>query len=305
MEKRLNNSKILMISHIADIDGMGSVILAYLAFKDIDYVLIEPKEQEEMLDFIKKSDYEQIYICDLGLGEKIGSEINTLNKNILLFDHHQSNLSLNKYPFAKVEVMLNNRKTSGTELFYDYLVNQKLLNPNQAITEFVELIRSYDTWDWYYNEDVIANDLTTLFNVIGTSLFIDYFKENLIKLDRFSFSEEHRFLIDLREKEISKVIKNCNQSMIKINFESLTAGVVFSDRYSSRIGNQLCLNHKIDFAIIIDMIENCVSLRSIGETDVSVIAKKYYGGGHKNAAGFPLESKTKSVLLRLVADNIS
>ncbi len=37
--------------------------------------------------------------------------------------------------------------------------------------------------------------------------------------------------------------------------------------------------------------EHCWSLRSKGDTDVSVIAKSFGGGGHKNAAGFKFNTK--------------
>ena len=36
-----------------------------------------------------------------------------------------------------------------------------------------------------------------------------------------------------------------------------------------------------------------VSLRSIGDTDVSKMAKKFGGGGHKHAAGFRVENRSK------------
>jgi len=305
MEKIINNNKILIISHIGDIDGMGAVILGYLAFKNIDYLLIEVNEQQEMLNFIKEIDYERIYICDLGIENQIGDEINLLNKNILLFDHHISNTYVNKYSFATVEVTLNGRKTSGTELFYDYLVREKFLKTNNRIIDFVELIRSYDTWDWQSDKNLMAKDLTTLFNILGTTLFINYFTKDLIKEENFIFSNEHQFLIDLKEKEINEVIMKCNNAMIKIDFENLIAGVVFSDRYSSLIGSYLSSNQEIDFAMVIKMNENKVSLRSNNEINVSIIAKKYGGGGHKNAAGFPLTNKMKKTLLNLIVDNLN
>jgi len=305
VEKHINNEKKLIISHISDIDGMGSVVLGFLAFKKIDYCLIEIKEQTEMLEFIKNSNYEQIYICDLGLEDKIGDEINGLNKNILLFDHHKSNMYVSKYDWATVEVTLNNRLTSGTELFYDYLVKEELLKPNQATTEFVELIRSFDTWDWNRTNNTRANDLTSLFTMLGTTEFINYFVTNLPILESFEYSQEHQFLINLREKEINELKQVCNQSVIKIMFEDLIAGVVFCDRHSSNIGNYLCQNQEIDFAMIVNLLENRVSLRSEGEIDVGVIAKKYGGGGHKNAAGFSLTNNDKKTILKLIIDNIN
>jgi len=305
MEKYLNNSKKIIISHISDIDGMGSAILGFLAFKNIDYCLIEVSEQQEMLDFIKRTDYEEIYICDIGMENSIGDEINNLNKNIKLFDHHESHMYVNKYNFATVEVMLNNRKTCGTELFFDYLIKHDLLIPNKATAEFVELIRSSDTWDWFRDNNTDANDLSSLFTVLKPIDFINYFVHNLPELNRFEFSEEHKYLIELRKKEIDELKLTCNKAMIKIEFENLIAGTVFSDRHSSIIGNYLCGNNEIDLAMVINLLESKVSLRSEGEMDVSKIAQKYGGGGHKNAAGFSLNKESKKYLLKIIIDNIN
>ena len=38
MIRKQNNNKILIISHIADCDGMGSVILGIKYFQNIDYI---------------------------------------------------------------------------------------------------------------------------------------------------------------------------------------------------------------------------------------------------------------------------
>ena len=64
MIRKQNNNKILIISHMADYDGMGSVILGIKYYSDIDYILCESSDLEELLkdDF---SNYEQIFICDL------------------------------------------------------------------------------------------------------------------------------------------------------------------------------------------------------------------------------------------------
>ena len=56
------------------------------------------------------------------------------------------------------------------------------------------------------------------------------------------------------------------------------------------MSNALCKRHPdADFAAMVTTTgktEGRVSLRSVGDTDVSVVAKNFGGGGHKNAAGF-------------------
>ena len=48
MIKNINNNKIIMITHIADIDGMGSLILAKKHYSNIDYILCEINELIEV-----------------------------------------------------------------------------------------------------------------------------------------------------------------------------------------------------------------------------------------------------------------
>ena len=63
--------KILLFTHKNDIDGMGNVILAKLAFNDIDYVLCETFELhdkvKEFIDTNKIYEYDNIFITDLCL----------------------------------------------------------------------------------------------------------------------------------------------------------------------------------------------------------------------------------------------
>ena len=77
MIRNQNNNKILIISHIADCDGMGSVILGIKYFQNLDYILSESSDLEELLkeDF---SSYEQIFICDLPFSKET---INVIENN--------------------------------------------------------------------------------------------------------------------------------------------------------------------------------------------------------------------------------
>lgn len=70
MIKQINNNKILIISHLADIDGMGSIILGKFYFKAFDYLLADNNYDFDLETDINAADYETIYICDLGFTDK-------------------------------------------------------------------------------------------------------------------------------------------------------------------------------------------------------------------------------------------
>lgn len=81
-----------------------------------------------------------------------------------LLDHHQTALHLNQYEWGKV--VLEDEQgllTSATSLFYQYLVMHGLLEKTDVLTEFVELVRQYDTWEWERNGNYQAQRLNALF----------------------------------------------------------------------------------------------------------------------------------------------
>ncbi len=93
----IRKMKILLFTHKSDIDGMGSVVLSKLAFKQVDYVLCETfnlqKEIEKYYQNKTIYDYDKIFITDLCPEksdlEKIKNDKKLENK-CFVFDHHKS-----------------------------------------------------------------------------------------------------------------------------------------------------------------------------------------------------------------------
>ena len=303
MKKILNDNKVLVISHEDDIDGLGGVILGYLAFKDIDYMLIHVKEQTEIVDFIKNSNYEKVFITDLGLEDKIADEINELGMNILHFDHHETNVYASKYAFSTVEIQRNGISTCGTELFYLYLKENNLLKDNALIKRFVEDTRAYDTWDWVKNNNVEANDLNKLFGIVGIDTYISKMVDKLRNNNKDIFDETDKYLIELNTQEENKLIELSDKSLIIKEKDELKFGIVFGNKFLSIIGNTLCNRHpELDYMLLIDPLEMKVSLRSV-RIDVSKVAESYGGGGHKYAAGFSLNEEIFKSLLKIIINS--
>lgn len=303
MKKILNDNKVLVISHEDDIDGLGGVILGYLAFKDIDYMLIHVKEQTEIVDFVKNSNYEKVFITDLGLEDKIADEINELGMNILHFDHHETNVYVSKYAYSTVEIQRNGISTCGTELFYLYLKENNLLKDNALIKRFVEDTRAYDTWDWVKNNNVEANDLNKLFSIVGIDTYISKMVDKLRNNNKDIFDETDKYLIELNTQEENELIELSDKSLIIREKDGLKFGIVFCNKFLSIIGNTLCNRHpELDYMLLIDPLEKKVSLRSV-RIDVSKVAESYGGGGHKYAAGFSLNEEKFKSLLKIIINS--
>ena len=116
------NKKLLLISHVADEDGITPVILSKLVYEKVDTILINPNEVDDALkENIDK--YEIIHITDLSIKEEYAEEIEKKYKDkVKLFDHHKTAIQLNKYSFAKVVIEEDGYKQSATSLYYKYLL---------------------------------------------------------------------------------------------------------------------------------------------------------------------------------------
>ena len=116
---------ILLLSHIADLDGVTPVILTNLINIDFDYKLFDIGDINEyltdMIDNNNLDKYESIIITDLSVNKTVADKIiNSKYKDkFKLLDHHASAYFLNDYEFAKVVEEENGHKECGTTLYYN------------------------------------------------------------------------------------------------------------------------------------------------------------------------------------------
>lgn len=292
MIKKINGSNDLIISHIADIDGMGGVILAKLIDKDIDYILCEPGNILDVLKEINPSSYNNIYITDLSLSnEETYKYIDDNFNNVLHFDHHKFKSSID-YKWSNVYIEKNNLLASGTSLFYEYLCcrypDNKYLN-SSYVKSFVEDIRGYDTWDFKRTGNLDGKRLTEIFSVIGINDFLDRYynriTENYMN-DCFTFNDNEISIIEKKEQEVKDYVDACDKNLIITEFLGHKVGVSISEEYRSEVGNVLSSRHKdLDFILIANFVRGSFSFRTTNDIDLNEVAGLIGGGGHDKAAG--------------------
>ena len=282
------DKKILLISHIADEDGITPIILAREVFKEVDTILLNPGEvDEKLIENIDK--YEEIYITDLSISEDLALKIeeneNYKNK-IKLFDHHQTALYLNKYSFAKVIIERNEKKESATSIFYDYLlsISDCEILRKESTKGLVEEVRLIDTYDFKTEEEKRAKNLDYLFSILGRENYIEYFTYLIKENDTFAYNEREKFLIKLQKDKVDNYITQKENETIFANIDGYEVALVYAEFYRSQLGNYLVEKYPIDFAVIIN-ISRGISYRGKDKVDLSVFALNYGGGGHKNASG--------------------
>ena len=189
-----------------DLDGIGCAILAQLVFGkeniNISYCGYDSIDNK-VKEFISKDEFEKCFITDISISDELAKEIDERFDNIYLLDHHPTAIDLNKYEWCNVKIEENGIKTCGTELFYNYLVDNDILYPSILsldaiinINKFVDTVRDYDTWRWESlgDEGIISKKLNDLFKIYGKEEFIEW---AIKKITHSSYSSY--FLLDDEE----------------------------------------------------------------------------------------------------------
>ncbi len=293
--------KVLLFSHIQDIDGMGSVILGELAFTSLDYVLCKTFEVTDIVSsYYDKGElynYDYVYITDLCIKEPLLGKIDKdekLNGKILVFDHHITEIQEgnDKYNFVNIIVENEKGKTCGTSLFYDYLLKQGYLKKNETLDQFVELTRQHDTWEWKtkYNNP-LARDLYILFGELGYEEYLNIWRK-IVRNDKgINFSSEEQKVIDDYNKKFNNDIKlildNMKPYVLSIDGEKYKIGFIKCPyKYRNDINELVKDNNKQDVDLIgmifTDM--DTVSYRLVKNKDASKVAVYFGGKGHRDAS---------------------
>lgn len=314
------NEKNIIFSHESDIDGLGCIVLGKLAFGEMDYILVPNISKLELsfreyIETDKINQYDKIYITDLALYDPSLTMVaeSSLKDKVLIFDHHKSSIddNMNRYTFTKIIEEDEKGKRCGTELFYEYLVQNHLINSSKAHDEFVELTRLEDTWEWKKENSIgeKAHNLAILFNTIGIESYISTMTSKLLDNSAsFEFTEKEIALIQNKKEEYNKTLQSIMTSAEYFFDENNNKfGIVYANyeyrnelsEFIKRSGNP----EDIKYFIVVDMKKGEFgqkSYRSIDENfDVSEIAVMHGGGGHPQTSGVNItkEQKSKALLL--------
>lgn len=282
------------------------------------------------------NNYDFIYITDLALKQTTLEIINSKCSydKVIVIDHHKTSTFYNNYPFAFMIGNIDGKAQCGTSLFYNYAKNiiyneyeddlngifyDGNIKPKYKIKEyidlmlngdvysfdpikyFVESVRLYDVWEWQSDKLHLSSEFNILFDLYNPKQLTDLFV-NLLLTNPFEMTYSYKtnniinMLVLNKMDYIDKAIKNS----IITNIDGHVVAVAFAEKHQSQIGNLLVSNNDVDYAMIINLANRSISFRSVGDFDVSEIAKKYGGGGHKNASGATIDTdKMISIILEI------
>ncbi len=276
-----------LISHIKDVDGVTPVVLMNLMNRHFDYKLLDIYEVEEFMNEFLEQDlscYEHIYITDLTVPESIYEKLkkHTCKDKFLIFDHHKTHMHAKKYSFVTLDM-----NECGTTLFYNYLKELYDIE-TPALNQYIESVKNLDLWLFEQEEDKISPILDSLFGLYGELRYIDEMTKRFLAVkEEFVLTPFEMELLKLEEEGKNRYINNRELRMIKAKLKNIPVGIAFAEKYRSELCHELLNRHpEIDVAVVINM-GGGISFRS-REVDVSLLAKEFGGGGHKLAAGLPI-----------------
>lgn len=265
--------KNIVVIHHNDLDGFGAAWAAWkklgnkASYLAVDYTM-------PMFEELKNK---EIYFLDFCYSLNEIKKIKKDAKSITIIDHHISNKPVLKI-FDKYSYNINN---SSAVLAWKYFHLEK------PVPKLLLHIEDVDIWKFkmLFTKELIAvlsiSDLKfSLWNKIAADF------ENLKKKHRYI--KEGKIIIKYKEA----IIKELIDSAANVRFNGYNILVINSSVFHSQIGHILAKkNPPISIVWRQHKGINLFSLRSNGEVDVSKIAQKYGGGGHKSAAGFCLDIK--------------
>ncbi len=314
--------KILLISHENDIDGIGNVVLAKLAFDELDYLLypsVSTLEENfrELANSNALASYDKVYITDLALADpalEMVASSPPLKDKVLIFDHHEESVKkgLDRFDFTKIEEKSEDgHKRCGTEMFYEYLLEKNLFASSSVLKDFVELTRLEDTWEWKnageYGQK--AHDLAILFSAIGIEDYISSMYAKVTSKDEVIAltDKEKAFVLGKKREYEAKLQSLWEETEIFEDEEGNLFGAVFADyEYRNELAEYIRKQEDqrgIKYIIIIALEKGAngqKSYRSIEpDFDVNAIASLHGGGGHTAAAAVNITEEQKGKCLTL------
>lgn len=226
----------------------------------------------------------EVYLVDFSYKRPVMKQLSAQAKFITIIDHHksaESDLDGLMDDLGNVSTIFNMEK-SGARLTWEYF------HPGTEVPYFVRLVEDRDLWR---------------FNLPDTRAFCNYvfsFPYDFNEYTGLQYVCENTHLLREacrqgealernRQKEINELLSKVQHTRNIGGVDVPTANLPY--QYASDAGNLMARDSPFAATYFYNGKKYTFSLRS-SETgaDVSEVAKRYGGGGHKHAAGFQVSN---------------
>lgn len=310
MEPDYSNLEILpeevdfIIYHGRCSDGFGSALASYIYFKNVDSVGKNGinkngvKVEYFAAGFNKPPPdvtNRNVLICDFSYKFDVLTKMISVAKKLAVIDHHKTaeaelKLLSDKYKIFRMD-------HSGAYLTWKYFF------PDQDVPLLVKYIEDNDIWikKMPYTKEVTSYifSLPFEFEEYAKLLDDDYIEKNVIPVSLGMGKQNTHYIDQSLQFSTQKFIKMGDSYYFYVHLNTTVL--------KSEIGNQIFAKYpNADFSAVYSIKDNnaSFSLRSTNDrADVSAIALKFGGGGHRNASGLTTFGTTE-LPAKLIDNNV-
>lgn len=269
-----------------DNDGYAAASVAYSKFGDsAEYIHVQYGEDPpSRLTSLTSED--EVYILDFSYSREICEEINLRCGKLVILDHHETA----EEELKGLDYAIFDQEHSGNVLAYKYF------HKNKILTTFHKLIQDYDLWQFNYGDETRALNLG-LDSIYPDKKDTKGFLSAMVKLNDPSNLEK---VLEvgriLRKKQISEInkVKYSKDGYKLVEFHGIRFAMYNTGHNINELAEAFYNDLEVDADATLSYFVNnnkvVFNMRSSKASGIAVnkIAKAMGGGGHKNAAGFPL-----------------
>jgi nanoRNase/pAp phosphatase (c-di-AMP/oligoRNAs hydrolase) len=276
---------IVVIYHGKCSDGFGGAWVAWKKFGDsATYIGAEDRDHHHV-DLSNK----EVYLIDYSYPLDVMLEIEKTAKKFVVIDHHVSV----KENIEKIQNHFYDVHHSGAYLAWQYFF------PSQKVPKLIEYIEDGDLYIFSLldSRPILAYLYVCDFDFL---VYEQISKDLETEHGYAKILEQGTLLRTVHERQVEYFAKKAGL----VEFEGYTIYAVNANNIVASDLGHILSQKQGPFALIFNYEKwgwKC-SLRGDGTVDLSLIAKKYGGGGHHNAAGFaiPVESHPLSVITKII-----
>jgi oligoribonuclease NrnB/cAMP/cGMP phosphodiesterase (DHH superfamily) len=208
-------------------------------------------------------------------------------RTITLIDHHITAQQVHEAYWA-THPMPENVRIFFSQDHSGCVLAWRHFNPNQTVPRLLSLIEDHDLWR--FNDDNTKAIMCALHSQIPIS--INKFDGLMSQESIEELESLGKILLEQREKTVLRL--KAKQHWIRLG-DAKGLAVNAPSEFSNELGHELA-KESGTFGVSYQFDGTnqrwFFSIRSTGDYDVGAIAQLYGGGGHKNAAGFSVNTET-------------
>ena len=286
-----------VIYHKDCMDGLASAFIAHSSFleaeEEAEFYPMHYSDVNNVYD-IPFGEEDNIYILDFSLPEEMIRELSCKVNHIYIIDHHKTAQFLLNLNINNVTIDFDNEQ-SGAMLTFNFF-SDRGINPLEP--ELFEYVQDRDLWKW---ELPGSKEVSAALSLMVEKNNINSFKDAYDTFDEseWAFKDIGTIALKTQEKQVDEKVDKCYD--IKILGQHFK--IINATENVSELGNAICNKYDMPSIMFFYVDKNTVvlSFRSLDHlTDVSVIAKHFNGGGHRNSSGATISSENLHKLLSLL-----